>query len=160
MVGQRDAATGNKSVIFHLVPKQRAVLRRAIAYYGLLPACDISKQSRTVLSERLAGTNEECVLTSRRGLLGVWTSSSRGNPADNVLVMVEPGNGLGPHTYRAVLRGTNFGHEYYRGYGGYVTVLLLLQTQFLRGVEVGGQDSRMPCLLLCKTGRRTCTTPA
>lgn len=78
--GQRDTATGNKSVIFHLVYKQLVMLRWAIAYYGLRPACDISKQSRTALCERLGWTNEECVLTSRRGLLGVWTSSSLGNP--------------------------------------------------------------------------------
>lgn len=44
--GQRDAASGNKSVIFHLVYKQVVTLRWAIAYYGLRPACDISKQTR------------------------------------------------------------------------------------------------------------------
>lgn len=44
--GERDAAWGNKSVIFHLVYKQVVMLRWAIAYYGLRPACDISKQTR------------------------------------------------------------------------------------------------------------------
>lgn len=75
-----DAAAGNKSVIFHLVHKQVVMLRWAIAYYGLRPACDISKHRRTDLCERQGWTNEECVLTSRRGLLGVWISSSHANP--------------------------------------------------------------------------------
>lgn len=55
--GQRDAATGNKSVIFHLIYKQVVMLRWAIAYYGFGPTSDISKQS----SPALRWTNEECV---------------------------------------------------------------------------------------------------
>lgn len=47
--GQRDAAMGNKSVIFHLVYKQVVMLRWAIAYYGLRLACDINKQSSSSL---------------------------------------------------------------------------------------------------------------
>lgn len=49
--GHGDTVTGNKSVIFHLVYKQVVMLRWAIAYYGLGPACDISKQSSTALCE-------------------------------------------------------------------------------------------------------------
>lgn len=73
-------AAHNKSVIFHLVYKQVVMLRWAIAYYGILPACDISKQSGIALHERRGRTNEECVLTSQCELSGVWTSSSHGNP--------------------------------------------------------------------------------
>lgn len=70
----------NKSVIFHLVHKQIVTLRWAIAYYGIPPAGDISKQSRITPRERPGSTNGECVLTSQCVLSGVWTSSSRGNP--------------------------------------------------------------------------------
>lgn len=75
----RPGRRGNKSVIFHPVHKQVMILRWAIAYYGLRPASDISKQ-RTALGEYLAWTSGECVLTSWRGLKGVWTCSPLGNP--------------------------------------------------------------------------------
>lgn len=42
-------------------------------------------------------------------------------------------------------------HEYYRGYGGYGTALLLWQTPFLKRLEAGGWYS-LPTLL-CKTDR-------
>lgn len=76
--GQRRP--GNKSVIFQPLHKQVIILRWAIAYYGLHPACDISKHRRTAPCECLGLTNGECVLTSWRGLMGVWTSSSHGDP--------------------------------------------------------------------------------
>lgn len=77
---RRPGRRGNKSVIFHPVHKQVMILRWAIAYYGLRPACDINKQRRTALRECLARTNGECVLTSWHRLKGAWTSSSHGNP--------------------------------------------------------------------------------
>lgn len=77
---RRPGRRGNKSVIFHPVHKQVMILRWAIAYYGLRPARDISKQRRTALCECLAWTSGECVLTSWHGLKGVWTSSPHGNP--------------------------------------------------------------------------------
>lgn len=77
---RRPGRRGNKSVIFHPVHKQVMILRWAIAYYGLHPACDITKQRRTALCEGLARANGECVLTSWHGLRGAWTSSAHGNP--------------------------------------------------------------------------------
>lgn len=77
---RRPGRRGNKSVIFHPVHKQVMILRWAIAYYGLRPACDISKQRRTALCKCLAWTSGECVLTSWHRLKGVWTSSPHGNP--------------------------------------------------------------------------------
>lgn len=77
---RRPGRRGNKSVIFHPVHKQVIILRWAIAYYGLHPACDITKQRRTALCESLARANGECVLTSWHGLRGAWTSSAHGNP--------------------------------------------------------------------------------
>lgn len=77
---RRPGQRGNKSVIFHPVHKQVIILRWAIAYYGLHPACDITKQRRTALCEGLARANGECVLTSWHGLRGAWTSSAHGNP--------------------------------------------------------------------------------
>lgn len=43
-------------------------------------ACDVSKHWQCSVQRPALETDEECVLTSRRGLQGVWTSSARGNP--------------------------------------------------------------------------------
>lgn len=86
------------------------MLRRAIAYYGLLAASDISKQSRTALGQRLGWTNEGPALTSRRGLSGVWTIARLMVTQQTMyLLWLSHGNGLWSYTYQAVVRGTNLG---------------------------------------------------
>lgn len=79
---------------------------------------------------------------------------------DSVLVIVEPGNRLGPSTYQAVLRGTNFGSWILQRLWGYGTALLLWQTPYLRGGCSGRTGRPCACLfLLCTTGCWTLSPP-